>query len=96
MKLIKTVAACAGALALVGCAGVKKAPEPNMTHLIPVNTAMPPELTPETEIKDTPHIDPADDTAPPKRRIRHHRPIVAPVAPAALPVSPPSAMTPTP
>ncbi|SAL07750.1 hypothetical protein AWB78_08710 [Caballeronia calidae] len=44
MKFLCALALCA-AVALTGCTSSRKpAPEPDMSHLVPVNKTMPPEL----------------------------------------------------
>jgi len=93
VKATKSVIMVGALLALVGCAEVKKAPEPNMAHLIPVNTNIPPELAMQSApVSDTPHVDADDNASRPRVHHLRHQATSSPVAPVAPPV--PSAATP--
>ena len=83
------------AVGLAGCAGVHKAPKPNMKHLIPVDTTIPEEL----RYHMPPDI-PANDAVPnPPAPVATHRVhhVIAgpkPAAPVALPVAVPAPVAP--
>lgn len=83
-----------GVSLLSGCAGVKKAPMPDMRHLIPVNQSVPDELDghiPPHVIQEPSYIPEQAPPVVPVRRVhRRPKPAAVPV-PASAPASTPAA-----